>query len=173
MTTAAPRLPLEPPPLIEHTVSAQMRDPDLNLLGWVQVTFVYDPIDPYALHLDMADPANPWQGVVRWTGARDTFLAAALWNCETPMMDLVVRPVTLTKAIPGQRTRDVPSLRVSLHPVFGNCEVATGRGRPVHFDLDLTTVKAYLRRTLAVVPTGSESRMVDWDALADFLGGPR
>lgn len=177
--TTPPRLPLEPPPLIEHTVAAEMRDADLYILGRVRMTFTYDQMDPFALRLTTYDPRNPSQDKVEWLSSRDAFLAPVLHNSETPSMDLSVRRVVLTRGSLGRahpsyayRDQDVQCIRVSMYP--SACEeVAELRGRPVHFDIDLADVRPYFEDLVQAVRPGTEHKLINWDALIDFLRSAR
>lgn len=164
MTTPTPRPAqtdgTEP---ISLTVRAQMRDGELNICGHGLLTFTYDPRDPYALSLTIADPWGLQQPEV-WTASREVFAAAALWGVDMPGMDLSVQTLTVTRATPGQPVRDVPCLRITLRETDMDSRGRYFTRSSMYLDIVRADIIRYFQMTTDLVPVGKEHRYMDIDA---------
>ncbi|MER7569091.1 SsgA family sporulation/cell division regulator [Streptomyces sp. NPDC097941] len=108
----------------------------------------YDMTDPYAVRLSIGAPtARP----VDWMFAR-SLLTEGLQR-PTGTGDVLVIP--LHRCRPG-------SVRIVLRSAAGHALV----------DIAAAAIDAFLRRTVSLVPPGTESRHIDMDrALAELTGG--
>lgn len=111
----------------------------------VDATLEYDAGDPFAVHLDIV----AGDGVVRWSFARDLLTAGV----DAPAGDGDVRIIPLSG-------RDGRRVRIQLSSPDGAAVL----------EAPLTEMVEFLAATFAAVPTGTESDLVDIDALvADLL----
>ncbi|MDK3258413.1 SsgA family sporulation/cell division regulator [Blastococcus capsensis] len=134
----------------------------LQLVGpqsWTEVPALlcYDPTDPFAVRIAFGDPgdqdtADGDEGIA-WLVSRELLQA----GLEHPAGDGDVR------VWPARATADV---------LFLHLRAPSGEAL---FELSRATVAAFLRHTEALVPTGSESALLQLDQELDTLlsnGGP-
>ncbi|MFI6879986.1 SsgA family sporulation/cell division regulator [Streptomyces sp. NPDC050400] len=111
--------------------------------------FRYHRDDPYAVGIDLILATGM---CITWTVSRDLLRAGT----RTPSGegDFKVWPSC-------RRHHPAPYLFFSLHRPDGQ----------VTFEADLPEIERWLERTYALVPAGSESTLLDWDALTGRLLG--
>lgn len=155
---------------LELAVTAMMRDTDLDLLGHVDVRFIYEPSDPYALHIRISTPFE--RGTKEWTVSREVFCVAALWGIGLPGLDFTVTPVEVTRARPGRPTREVPCLRATLREfVEDRNGLHHFTGVAIHLDITTSDVRDWFAMLTRVVPIGQEHEHIDIDTtIAELLG---
>jgi hypothetical protein len=122
-----------------------------NSLGPVRVNLRYTADDPHAVILDIATPQR--SGWVRWQMARD-LLADGL-NAPTGEGDVHVSPVEVA---PGERGDTVA------------VELSSPEG-VVLLVFDRAPLEKVLDEIECLVPAGTESDRIDWDAEFAALGG--
>lgn len=150
-------------------VIAQMRDGDMSLCGNARVKFTYDPSDPYALSLEIADIWG-YQEPRTWTASREVFAAAALWGIDLPGLDLSVQTVVVTRATPGQPVRDVPCMRVTLREVDSDERGRYFTRSSMFMDIVTAETIRYFQTITDVVRVGHEHKHIDIDAaIAEIL----
>jgi len=111
----------------------------------VDATLEYDAGDPFAVHLDIL----AGDGVVRWSFSRELLTAGV----DAPAGDGDVRIIPLAG-------RDGRRIRIQLSSPDGAAVL----------EAPLTEMVEFLAATFAAVPTGTESALLDLDALvADLL----
>jgi hypothetical protein len=106
----------------------------------VDATLEYSATDPFAVHLDIA----AGDGVVRWSFARELLTAGV----DAPAGDGDVRIVPVG-------ARDGRRVRIQLSSPDGAAVL----------EAPLTQMVEFLAATFAVVPTGTESDLLDVDNL--------
>ncbi|MEV5970043.1 SsgA family sporulation/cell division regulator [Streptomyces sp. NPDC051921] len=112
----------------------------------IEVTFSYDPDDPWAVLVSFGQVG----GTVDWTLSRELLHAGTRTPCGEG--DVQLWPLR----VGGRKGR----LRIRLG----------GTGVPVLVDVDRTALRSWLSATLHAVPSGTEATRIDWAAEAAHIG---
>lgn len=139
---------IQPVPVVIYTAVAHVSVPD-EMPAPLPAELHYDITDPYAVRLSIGGPATR---PVDWVFAR-SLLAVGLHR-RAGTGDVLVHPL---RGCPSD------SVRIVLRSPVGTALI----------DLAASVVAAFLRRTEALVPPGTESLHVDMDRALTELTGTR
>lgn len=136
---------------VAFPVDLRVVEPDVDVLPG---GLVYDPTDPYAVTLLVFDVVSDKE----WRFARDLLIDGLSATVEDPAGDTDAGDVHVWR-----QWHDVRRMvMVRLIGTEGSCVLA----------LAASSVSALLEASLRMVPRGTESERIDWDAMvAELLAG--